>query len=304
MSSSGRPLGETNNCHWCVSRVDGGLRAVSSRWDSQRRERLRLRLSPIVHLGASLDGIVVELDGPDLLFDQYAHRLLPLAGLARVADDVTCEYEVFCLAANANSGRFFRRAVVLDDVCFKAISVPTHRLGFVAEADSGFVVSPDLVTLDEVVRVFVANRDPESSIVFQHVVLKDSVPHAPERALQAGALGYITKDQATDKIVEGIRRVMEGKVYVSDAMTETMLRRTVGEGPKQLTRSPIDALANRELEVFRHIGQGEKTAGIAKRMHLSVKTIETYRDRIRVKLALSDGTELAHYATQWMLENG
>jgi DNA-binding NarL/FixJ family response regulator len=124
-----------------------------------------------------------------------------------------------------------------------------------------------------------------------------------ERALRAGALGYVNKDQATDKIVEGIRRVLEGKVYLSDAMVETMLHRTIGEGHKEMTRSPLDALANRELEVFRLIGQGVKTAEIAKRLHLSVKTIETYRDRIREKLELHDGTELAHYATQWMLEN-
>ena len=125
-----------------------------------------------------------------------------------------------------------------------------------------------------------------------------------ERALRAGALGYINKDQATDKIVEAIRRVLEGKVYLSDAMVETMLHRTVGGGREEVTRSPLDALADRELEVFRLIGQGVKTAEIAERLHLSVKTIETYRDRIREKLDLSDGTELAHYATKWMLENG
>ena len=83
-----------------------------------------------------------------------------------------------------------------------------------------------------------------------------------------------------------------------------MLHRTVGGERKQLTRSPLDTLANRELEVFRLIGQGEKTAEIAKRLHLSVKTVETYRDRIRKKLDLSDGTELAQYAMQWILENG
>jgi len=125
-----------------------------------------------------------------------------------------------------------------------------------------------------------------------------------ERALRAGALGYVNKDQATDKIVEGIRRVLEGKVYLSDTMVETMLQRSVGDARKESMRSPLDALANRELEVFRLIGQGVKTAGIAERLHVSVKTIETYRDRIRVKLDLTDGTELAHYATKWMLENG
>jgi len=125
-----------------------------------------------------------------------------------------------------------------------------------------------------------------------------------ERALRAGALGYINKDQATNKIIDAIRRVLEGKVYLSDAMAEKMLHRAVGGGREDVTRSPLDTLADRELEVFRLIGQGVKTAEIAERLHLSVKTVETYRDRIRQKLDLSDGTALAHYATKWMLENG
>lgn len=125
-----------------------------------------------------------------------------------------------------------------------------------------------------------------------------------ERALRAGALGYMTKDQATDRIVEAIRQVLAGKVWLSDAMAERLLRRSVGGRQKDLARSPLDALADREIEVFRLIGQGVKTAEIADRMHLSVKTVETYRDRIRQKLAIESGTNLAHYATQWVLENG
>src|SRR6516162_7729364 len=125
-----------------------------------------------------------------------------------------------------------------------------------------------------------------------------------ERALRAGALGYINKDQATDRIVEAIRRVLAGKVWLSEGMTERILQRTIGAGTEEVARSPVDALADRELEVFRLIGQGVKTAAIAERLHLSVKTVETYRDRIRQKLDLSSGTELARYATQWVLENG
>jgi DNA-binding NarL/FixJ family response regulator len=125
-----------------------------------------------------------------------------------------------------------------------------------------------------------------------------------ERALRAGALGYINKDQATVRIVEAIRRVLEGKVYLSEAMAERMLQRAVGGAREEVTRSPVDVLADRELEVFRLIGGGVKTAEIAGRLHLSVKTVETYRDRIRQKLNLSDGTRLSHYATQWVLENG
>jgi DNA-binding NarL/FixJ family response regulator len=125
-----------------------------------------------------------------------------------------------------------------------------------------------------------------------------------ERALRNGALGYITKDQATDQIVEAIRRVLAGKVWLSEVMAERMLQRAVGAGHHELMRSPLDALADRELEVFRLIGQGVKTVEIAERLHLSVKTVETYRDRIRQKLDLDSGTKLARYATQWVLENG
>jgi DNA-binding NarL/FixJ family response regulator len=125
-----------------------------------------------------------------------------------------------------------------------------------------------------------------------------------ERALRAGALGYVNKDQATDRIVEAIRRVLAGKVYLSEAMADRMLHRAVGRAREEVTPSPLDVLADRELEVFRLIGEGVKTAEIAERLHLSIKTIETYRDRIRQKLDLSDGTKLAHYATQWVLENG
>jgi DNA-binding NarL/FixJ family response regulator len=124
-----------------------------------------------------------------------------------------------------------------------------------------------------------------------------------ERALRAGALGYINKDQATDKIVEAIRRALAGKVWLSEAMADRMLQRAVGVGRQEIARAPLDALADRELEVFRLIGHGLKTAQIAERLHLSIKTIETYRDRIRHKLDLSDGTQLSHCATQWVLEN-
>jgi len=125
-----------------------------------------------------------------------------------------------------------------------------------------------------------------------------------ERALRAGALGYINKDQATDKIIEAIRRVLDGKVYLSEAMAEKMLHRAVGGSREEVAQSPLDVLADRELEVFRLIGQAVKTAEIAERLHLSMKTVETYRDRIRQKLDLSNGTELAHYATKWAIENG
>lgn len=125
-----------------------------------------------------------------------------------------------------------------------------------------------------------------------------------ERALRAGALGYINKDQATTQIIEAIRQVLAGKVYLSPQMTEKLLHRTVGSRGAALDRSPVDILSDRELEVLRQIGQGVKTTEIAKRLHVSVGTIWTYRDRIREKLDISDGTKLVHYATQWALDQG
>ncbi|MBS0260546.1 MAG: response regulator transcription factor [Planctomycetes bacterium] len=124
-----------------------------------------------------------------------------------------------------------------------------------------------------------------------------------ERALRAGALGYVNKDQATTRIIEAIRQVRQGKVYMSESMTERLVRRAIG--PAQESRPlPIDSLSDRELQVFRLIGEGKKTTEIAEKLHLSSKTVETYRDRIRHKLALADGTSLTHYAVRWVLENG
>ena len=125
-----------------------------------------------------------------------------------------------------------------------------------------------------------------------------------ERALHAGALGYINKDQATDRIVEAIRRVLAGKVWLSEAMTDRMLQQTVGTARGEVTRSPLQPLTDRELEVFRLIGAGLKSPEIAERLLLSVKSVKTYGYRMRQKLNLADGTKLAHYATQWVLENG
>lgn len=124
-----------------------------------------------------------------------------------------------------------------------------------------------------------------------------------ERALRAGARGYINKEHATGRIIEAIRQVLNGKVYLSPAMTEKLLERQVGSSKRDSGLAPISTLSDRELDVFRLIGQGVKTAEIASRLHLSVKTVETYRDRIRQKLNLKDGSALTHRATQWILEN-
>jgi DNA-binding NarL/FixJ family response regulator len=125
-----------------------------------------------------------------------------------------------------------------------------------------------------------------------------------ERALRAGAMGYIHKEQATTEILDAIRQVLGGNLSLSTAVTEKLLKRYVSQADPDFNRPAFDTLADRELDVFRLIGQGLKTREIAVQLHLSVKTVETYRDRIRKKLDLIDGAELARCAVQWTLESG
>jgi DNA-binding NarL/FixJ family response regulator len=124
-----------------------------------------------------------------------------------------------------------------------------------------------------------------------------------ERALRAGAYGYLTKDEPTSQVVSAIRNVLAGRVQLSARISEKMLQRAVGQGSDRLWYPAVNALSDRELEVLRMIGQGMKTSEIADNLHLSVKTVGTYRDRIRQKLALADGRDLARYAAHWVLES-
>ncbi|QGJ70013.1 Transcriptional regulatory protein DegU [Planctomycetales bacterium 10988] len=124
-----------------------------------------------------------------------------------------------------------------------------------------------------------------------------------ERALRAGAMGYVNKEQLTENLVEAIRRVLSGEIYVSPAMAGRMLNRMVGRKDED-QRSPIERLTDRELEVFRMIGQGLTTREIASKLHLSPKTVEGYREKLKTKLSLRNGTELSRMAMQWTIENG
>jgi DNA-binding NarL/FixJ family response regulator len=122
-----------------------------------------------------------------------------------------------------------------------------------------------------------------------------------ERALRAGAEGYLHKGRATSQLLDAIRAVLAGKVYVSEELASGLLHRVVGG--QTLDRSPIELLSNRELEAFELIGQGQATEKIAALMNVSPKTVETYRARIKEKLRLSNVTELVQQAAQWVLES-
>ena len=120
-----------------------------------------------------------------------------------------------------------------------------------------------------------------------------------ERALRAGARGYIMKQEAIERVVEAVRKVLRGEIYVSQQVADKLLHKLVsGEGTP--IGSPVERLSDRELEVFQLLGQGFGTRQVAEMLHLSVKTIESYRANIKDKLQLRNASELVQHAVQWV----
>lgn len=123
-----------------------------------------------------------------------------------------------------------------------------------------------------------------------------------ERAFRAGASGYIMKQETSESIIKAIRMVKEGQKYASKQFLANVLTKFLGHSPED-TRSPIDRLTHRELDVFRLLGKGMTTKDIAAQLDLSAKTIGTYRERIKIKLDLQNASDLIHAAVRW-LEKG
>jgi DNA-binding NarL/FixJ family response regulator len=121
-----------------------------------------------------------------------------------------------------------------------------------------------------------------------------------ERALRAGALGYINKENTTGRILDAIRTVRDGEIYLSEEATRRLLNKTIGRSERSRV-SLIESLSNRELETFNLLGEGLTTNQIAARLHLSIYTVDTYRRRIKQKLSLQNAAELMNAAAQWVL---
>jgi DNA-binding NarL/FixJ family response regulator len=121
-----------------------------------------------------------------------------------------------------------------------------------------------------------------------------------ERALRAGASGYIMKQEATEKVLVAIRRILGGDIYLSDRMANLMMHHFVGGAPTA-GESPVAGLTDRELEVFRLIGEGHGTRQIAEELHISIKTVESYQAHIKEKLSLRNARELVQRAIQWTI---
>jgi DNA-binding NarL/FixJ family response regulator len=167
---------------------------------------------------------------------------------------------------------------------------------------------PDILVVD------ISLNGPDGLDVLKHVRTKD--PSLPvlilsmhdetlyaERALRAGANGYIMKQEATERVLVALRRILNREIYVSDRIANKMLRHFVGGSAAATQRSPLEELSDRELEVLRLIGEGHGTRQIAEELHLSVKTVETYQCHLKEKLGLKNSRELVQYAIQWNLQD-
>ena len=120
-----------------------------------------------------------------------------------------------------------------------------------------------------------------------------------ERVLRAGGRGYIMKQEGGRKLMEAIRQVLSGKIYVSEQISGTILE-SLSHRSDQVSRRPMENLTDREFEVLQLLGQGKGTSEIAAQLHLSNKTIEAHRANIKRKLSLKTGPELVRYAVRWV----
>jgi DNA-binding NarL/FixJ family response regulator len=118
-----------------------------------------------------------------------------------------------------------------------------------------------------------------------------------ERALRAGADGYVTKEEGTDKAIQAIRLLMQGKRYLSEKVAEKMMDSLTGTAPG--TGSAVQSLSDRELEVLELLGEGLGSREVAEKLHLSIKTVESHREHMKTKLGLTRATELVSYAFNW-----
>jgi DNA-binding NarL/FixJ family response regulator len=204
---------------------------------------------------------------------------------------------------------------------------PVFRTGLkeLIETEKDLHVCGEADTINKAMRVI---EDKQPDLVIVDITLKGrngielikelhrDIPHLPvlvlsmhdeslyaERAFRAGASGYIMKEETSESIVKAIRMVHAGQKYVSKQFMANVLDKFLSHSPDD-TRSPIDRLTHRELDVFRLLGKGMTTKDIANQLDLSAKTIGTYRERIKVKLDLQNASDLIHSAVRWLEKGG
>jgi DNA-binding NarL/FixJ family response regulator len=169
-------------------------------------------------------------------------------------------------------------------------------------------LEPDIIVLDislpgsDGIDALKAIRSNHADLPVLILSMHDESIYA-ERALRAGANGYIMKQEATDTVLVALRRILAGEVYISDRATSKMLQRIVAR-PATRQRTSVASLSDRELEVFRLIGSGLGTREIAEKLQLSAKNVESYQAHIKKKLSLPTARALVQRAIEWKISEG
>jgi len=183
------------------------------------------------------------------------------------------------------------------EICGEAEDSPSAIRG-VGEAN------PDAIIVDislksanglELIKNLKAIHEDIPILVFS---MHDETIYA-QRALRAGAKAYVMKKESPSKVVDAIRKIIQGEIYVSPSVADQVLHQIVN-GPGNVSTSPVDRLTDRELEVVQLIGRGLSSREIAESLHLSVKTIESHRAHVKEKLSLRNATELVQFSVQWV----
>ena len=186
------------------------------------------------------------------------------------------------------------------EICGEASGVH-EALGMIQKLDPNMVII-DLSLKDgsgiELIKQIRAHHNGVRMLVWS---MHDEFLFA-ERALRAGAMGYVCKDEPIQMVVEAIRQVLNGKIHLSDRIADRLLVH-MASGDQDGGRNSLEQLSNRELEVFELIGRGHTRGQIAQNLHLSVKTIESHQENIKRKLFLSTNQELFRRAVAWVLES-
>ncbi len=165
---------------------------------------------------------------------------------------------------------------------------------------------PDVVVLDislpgpDGIDLLKMIRTTDQTLPILVLSMHDETTYA-ERALRAGANGYIMKQEATENVLVALRRILRQELYLSERIANRMLRQMVSRGSREVPQAPIARLSDRELEVFRLIGGGLGTRQIADELRISIKTVESYQAHIKEKLELQSSRDLVQHAIEWRM---
>ena len=218
-------------------------------------------------------------------------------------------------SGNAGGKRRVRRVLIVDDhplvrqglrrvmeneedltVCGEAETARDARAA-IKELDPDVVIADISLKQSDGIELVRDVRAHHPQLPILVLSMHDETIYA-ERMLSAGANGYIMKQAASEQFLVSLRRVLDGGIYVSEAVGNNMIQKFAAGG-SYISANPIDRLSNRELQILHMIGKGMSTRETAQSLNLSIKTVESHRQRIKRKLNLSTGTQLVQYAVNW-----